>query len=459
MRQVRRPMVALLLSAVMVIAGCSSSSKSSGAAGSSSGGGSGSSSGSFQPSTALGSGVTPTTIKIGVALVDFTCIQQFVDQIRQNQDQVYQAYFNYVNANGGVAGRKIVPVYQTYCPIGSTAPLAVCTQFTEDAHVFAVMGTFEDFSGDAQTCVAKNHNTVLQTFDLNQSEINQSPPGMIICACVTPERTDSVLISLMQKNHVLAGKKIAILGETKSASVVTGAIEPGLKGIKADLGSTAILNITGADTSAAQAQLDSFIEKWKSEGVNALYISGTEVNSEQFVAKVRQQMPGLTIVTDESNDLMYGQEIKAAGVKVNPYDGVIIANGPTTQEYNAGPHWARCAAIYKQETGKPAPDGETVIPGPNGKTLDLYGNINDACQLVLMFQEIGNRVGKYLNNTNWVHAIDTYGEITDWGSGPYAALFTGHYDDEDSFRLESYDSTIGAKGDWKALTPLQDIRG
>ena len=35
-------------------------------------------------------------------------------------------------------------------------------------------------------------------------------------------------------------------------------------------GSTAILTITGTDTTAAQAQLDSFIEKWKTEGVNAV---------------------------------------------------------------------------------------------------------------------------------------------------------------------------------------------
>ena len=33
----------------------------------------------------------------------------------------------------------------------------------------------------------------------------------------------------------------------------------------------------------------------------------------------------------------------------------------------------------------------TVVPGPNGKTLDTYGSINDACQLLTVFQEIAQR--------------------------------------------------------------------
>jgi ABC-type branched-subunit amino acid transport system substrate-binding protein len=446
---------AVLLSAFLVLTACSSSSKSSGSSGSASSG----ASGSFTPSTALGSGVTATTVKVGVALVDFTCIEQFVQSIRTNQSQVYDAYFKYINAHGGVAGHQVVPVYSTYCPIGTAAPLQVCTQFTEDDHVFAVMGNFEDFSGDAQTCVAKDHDTALISFDMTQSIINQSPGGLIVCACTTPDRTDTVLISLLKKQGYLNGKKIAILGDSDNASVVSGSIEPGLRAADADLGSTAVLSIAGTDTSAAQAQLDSFIEKWKSEGVQDLYVTGTDVNAQQFITKVKQEMPDVQLITDESIVLQYGQEDEANHINPNPYNGIITANGPTTEEYNAGPNWGHCAAIYKQETGQAAPNGETVIPGPDGKTIDLYGAINDTCQLTLLFQEIGNRVGKYLNDNNWQHAVNTYGAITDWGSGPYDALYAGHYDDEDSFRLESYDPTIGAKGDWKPLGPLQNIGG
>jgi len=131
-------------------------------------------------STKLGVGVTPTTLKLGVALVDFDCVKNFVDEIRVDQDKVYQAYIDDINANGGIAGRKIEPVYDTYCPLGSAGPLAVCTKLTDDDKVFAVMGTFVDFSGDAQTCVAKQHDTVLITYNLTQAIMDKSPPGLIL---------------------------------------------------------------------------------------------------------------------------------------------------------------------------------------------------------------------------------------------------------------------------------------
>jgi hypothetical protein len=412
-------------------------------------------------STAPGVGVTARTVKVGVALVNFTCIEQFTTSIRENQPAVYNAFIKYVNAHGGVAGRHIVPDYQSYCPIQNAQALALCTQFTEDAGVFAVMGDFIDFSGDAQTCIAKDHKTVLLTFDLSQAIMNQSPPGLIILPGTTPERTDSVLISLLKSQHTLKGKKVAVLGELVSQNVVNGSVVPDLKRLGVPMGSTAILDVTGADTSAAQAQLDSFIEKWKSEGVTALYVSGTQVASQQFIETVRREMPSVMLMTDDDPTVVlgYGQQERKAGRKPNPYQGIITAGGQTSQEYDASPNWKFCASVYKQETGKTAPNAESIVPGPNGHTLDTYGGINDACQLLYEFQEIGNRVGKNLNDANWVRTVNHYGAIRDVGAGQYASLHTGKYDDNDTFRLEQFNSTLGPKGDWKPLTPLEDVPG
>src|ERR1700722_4458853 len=105
----------------------------------------------------LGNGVDANTIKLGVALVNFAPIAQFTDLIRTSaeQKQIYGIYINYINAHGGINGRKIVPYYKYYSPLGSAGILALCTSFTQDDNVFAVVGTFVDFSGDAQTCIAK----------------------------------------------------------------------------------------------------------------------------------------------------------------------------------------------------------------------------------------------------------------------------------------------------------------
>jgi hypothetical protein len=444
------------LCAGLVIAGCSSSAKTvpttTKVAPTTA-------SSAYQDATVAGVGVTPTTVKIGIALVDFTCIQQFVDAIRVDQNKVYQAYIDDINAHGGVAGRQIVPVYRSYCPIGSAQALTLCTQFTEDDKVFAVMANFEDFSGDAQTCVAKDHNTVLLTFDLTQAIMNQSPPGLILFPGTNSERVDSVLTNLLQKQHTLDGKKVAVLGETTSEGVVKSSVLPALKRLGVATGSTAILSVGTADTSAAQAQLDSFIEKWKTENVDALFVSGTQVSSQQFIEKIRQQMPTVILVTDIDTVLTYGQAETSVGRHPNPYEGIITASGPTAQEYDQSDNWKYCSTIYQQQTGQAAPNAEAVVQGPNGKKLDTYGAINDACQLLTLFHDIVVKVGRNLNIPNWVHTVDNYGPIRNAGGGAYASLHAGKYDIADTFRLEAFDSAIGAKGQWRPLTPLQDITG
>ena len=60
------------------------------------------------------------------------------------------------------------------------------------------------------------------------------------------------------------------------------------------LGTSAVLSTGGnPDTTQAQGQLDSFIERWKGENVNAVFISGLDTVSKVFVQKLTAGMPGV----------------------------------------------------------------------------------------------------------------------------------------------------------------------
>lgn len=410
-----------------------------------------------------GPGVTADSVKVGITLVNFDLIKDLPDvsEVRLNQQQIYQAYIDNINANGGIAGKKIVPVYKLYLPVGSAGLITVCTALTEDDNVFATIGTYYDTSGDAQLCMAKQHKRALLTFDLNQGTLKAAPPGLIVTPGYTPERSVKIMLDLLQKEHKLDGKTVGVMGNASSANVVNQTIVPELKKLGVKTGAVGILSISDTDTTTAQSQLDSLIERWKTENVDTIFISSKEAAALRFVQKLRKELPNVQLLGDDATVLTNAQGAVLDKLKPNPYEGIIVAAGPTHKEYENGPNWKYCKDIYKKQTGKDAPGPDAVIPykGSTTKTVGTYGTINDACQLLSMFQDIGNKVGKWLNNDNWVNTVNNYGEIVNRGSGQYSSLHTGKYEAEDNWRLLAFDSSLPPNGNWKSLTPLENETG
>jgi len=412
----------------------------------------------------LGTGVDATSIRIGVALVDFSTIASATDLTRSNDEQTkaYNAYFDDINKNGGINGRKIVPYYKFYSPLGTAAGgiASVCTSLTQDDKVFAVIGTFVDFSGDAQTCVANQAKRVLITLYLTQAIMDRSPAGLIVTPSDLPERSAAILVQLLQAQHTLAGKTVAVMGDTTRSSVVKNTIVPALQKAGVHLGTTALLDIgTSGDFTAALTQLDSFMEKWKTEGVDTVFLSGDLAIDKPFVEALKKTFPKLLLLADNTDALSQAQQVQQAGVKPNPFEGILTAGGQTAQESDASKSWKYCADIYKAQTGQAAPDAERTIKLPNGKIDDANGAISDACEMVSMFQSIATKVGPYLNDQNWISTVNSYGNIATGGLGPYASIHAGKYSADDNWRLQEYDSSLGNTGLWKPITPLQDVSG
>src|SRR5260370_19738071 len=138
--------------------------------------------------TASFRGVTATSIKLGVALIDYECMKPSIAFSRPNQQAIEQSFVDYINQHGGVGGRQIVPVYKTYCPIDPKVALATCSSFTDDAQAFAVVGVFAPTSPDAQLCVSRDHQTILIDHELLQSTITHAPPCFLISTHITAER-------------------------------------------------------------------------------------------------------------------------------------------------------------------------------------------------------------------------------------------------------------------------------
>jgi len=432
-----------------------------GSSGSNKGGGS---SGTTTPQTApfsktLGTGVTATTIKVGVMMIDQQCIAQYENSLEYDQQKDYDLFINNINDNGGINGRKIVPVYKTYCPppLRQSEELNACTSLTDDNHVFAAIGTFYDTTGDAQLCFIKQHHTVVVADSLTDALVAKGPPGYLVASDIAPERRLNVIMSLLKTKNILAGKTVGTVTTAANKSRVTKVVDPGLQALGVKRGGDAILTIASSDLTDAQAQLDSFIERWKSDHTNALLMIGDDVSSTMFVEKIKKAIPDMLIVADTTSIGDQGQNEQKAHVTPNPYDGAITAEGLTGLEHSKTDHYKFCAGIWqKANPGQPAPLPNVVIKRPDGHQDNKYGAMEDACLFTNLFATIARKVGPYLNNDNWVRTVDSFGPIDDTSTN-FASIHAGKYDADDTYGLVSFDPTIPPNGDWVHVTPEVNV--
>lgn len=444
----------VLLIVLMIAAACGSSSKKPVSAPTTTAA-TGASTTTTQPQlTASFRGVTATTIKIGVAIVDYDCIKQFVDFTHGPQQAVEQSFIDDLNRHGGILGRQIVPVYKSYCPVLPSVALDACQYFTQDAKVFAVLGVFAPTAPDAQLCLSRDHQTILIGHELQQATITQALPALLLTPDVTDERRVSVLMSLLKQQGTLTGHKVGILADQDSQKPVGSVVKPALQSMGIQQGTEGILTISGTDTSAAQTQLDSFIERWKSENVDVLFLAGLNVTSKQFVEKIRAAMPNVLLLADgESGTHDAAQGEVTAHKNPNPYEGIISANGPPDEDVWTTASVQTCAKIYEAASGTTVLGPNDVKPGPDGHTVQTYQAVEDFCGELDMFKQIATKAGANLTNDTWTAAVNGFGSIHLVGS-TYASLHQGKYDASDGFRLVSFDSTIPPQGDWKGLSPI-----
>ena len=97
-----------------------------------------------------------------------------------------------------------------------------------------------------------------------------------------------------------------------------------------------------------------------------------------------------------------------------------------------------------------------TIKNSQGKIDDTSGLINDACQVVTMFADIGKKVGPYLNNANWISTVELLRAHREPRLRSVLVAAHDKYAADDNWRLQAYDSSLGNTGQWKPITPLAE---
>jgi hypothetical protein len=438
----------------VVLAACGSSSKKSGTKNTPPGGTTPAPAGGTAPQTnGLGQGVTATTVKVGIILINFNdpVISANIDFARGDQQKIFQTFVDKINNSGGVAGgKKIVPVYDLYAPYGNVGPpLAVCTKLTEDEHVYVAIGVIIEATGAAQACFTKQHQTVLITHELDENVMKKSLDGLLLTTDELASRSIPEMISSASTKGLLNGKKFAILAVPTTKNRIESDIKPAFQQANVPVVESDILQDSGnGDTTAAQTQLDSIIERWKGAGVNGVFISGLTTVAKQFVDKIKKGLPDALLMTDaDSSAKGAGGDAKNAHENPNPYQGMLAWVGLSDNEQFQTQSLQDCVKTYQDASGATVTPPSQLTNGANGKRDEVWITVRDACSDLYFFRDIANRVGANLNNHNWIDTVNHYGTIAVVAQ-PNSSLHEGKYDASDSGRLVSFDENTGTSGDW-----------
>ena len=116
----------------------------------------------------VGGGKVSAPLSIGVVLTATSNAQQFGVSLGNtySERQVDDAIIKGLNAQGGLAGRKIVPVYaqtDTGSSNWETDFSAACATFTQDHHVVAVLGYVFNYFSSFERCLAAKRIPHLST--------------------------------------------------------------------------------------------------------------------------------------------------------------------------------------------------------------------------------------------------------------------------------------------------------
>ena len=354
--------------------------------------------GAISIASAATPGVSKDDIKLGVAYVDLDAIRDVTDINHGDYKATYNAVIDELNKQGGVNGRKIVPVFAPINPIGTAPAQEACVKLTEDEKVFATVGFFYF---DSPLCYVAQHDTPILGGTMNPTYLKQAKaPWMTLDSGpeVTPRAVDALV-----KSGDLKGKIGIVAVATEEKNLLDAAVLPSLKrnGVKSTV---AIIDTPLNDTVAATQQAGTIAEKFKSEGIKTVLLVGAAPSAFSNALKNTDYRPKL-VGTPFST---------FQGAAINKATDPALWKGSATADIAAefkDPSLQKCYGLVEKATGK------TIVERPQPGAPDYQASARAACQYISLFSQRAGAAGKDLTVAGFGKAAQKLGSVTIPGLG------------------------------------------
>lgn len=176
-----------------------------------------------------------------------------------------------LNRRGGILGRKVIPVFGAYRaqenPQSQAARL--CTQFTEDEPVFAVI-SFGGSIGDFRTCLAERHTFLIDhTFtSRDDTFMRELAPWFLLPANKTESRLWQILVpTLKRQGYFGRNPKLGLVTSNRPeyARLARDVVKPLLR--KAGIQVEDEVTLNNFDLADSQSQTSQAVLRFKSKGI------------------------------------------------------------------------------------------------------------------------------------------------------------------------------------------------
>ena len=327
-----------------------------------------------------GTGVTATTISLGVdtycsATLSTDSAAGIKGVPTLTGQQLYTAMINYVNAHGGIAGRKVTPVIYQEC--GTYSQQAICAAFTQDNHVFAIISDESHFDGTLLSCLTPVGVPLVNDFEgiYDQDMIDGSTSGFYLPDMISGQRLVSDWIpGLQSQGYFGSSPKVGLLSvDDPIYEKVQAGVGPALQAAGYSLAATEDISIT--DESTAAQEIDSAVLNFKQQGIDHVlimddgaeltYLFGEAAESQNYYPRLG--LNSINVPQLVADNVPAKALAGAVGVGWVPQIDVNTPPDSNTAAVN------QCVSIYAAEG--------ISLSGPNNATVALL-----ACSLVLFFK-------------------------------------------------------------------------
>ena len=265
-------------------------------------------------------------------------------------EAVYNALFDDINANGGINGRQIEPVFAPIDPTNPAPAEEKCVQLTEDEDVFMVIGFFLN---DAVLCPVSLHATAVVGGGQNAETAAQAEAPWLTW---TPDTDQPEAVTrAFAEGGELEGT-VGVYGAERDQVTIDDTVLPVLDELGIDVVETGIMDAPADDPTAVQASVQTIAERFDASGVDTVVIVGASGQDwPTAMAENDSYRPKLLFLEQTGARAFY---TNAATTDTSVLEGSLLGGG-------YGPDQARFDEAAMQACVQIATDAGVEVPSPD----------------------------------------------------------------------------------------------